>query len=49
MDLTSIFRDFRALETVNEKVTFLHQLESLHLPYDINYAALIAAWKRNEN
>lgn len=49
MDLTSIFRDFRALETVTEKVTFLKQLESLALPYDINYEALISAWERIEN
>ena len=49
MDLTSIFRDFRALETVTEKVTFLNQLATLNLPYDINYEALIAAWERNEN
>jgi hypothetical protein len=49
MDLTSIFRDFRALETVTEKVTFLKQLATLNLPYDINYDALIAAWERNEN
>jgi hypothetical protein len=49
MDLTSIFRDFRALETVAEKVTFLKQLATLNLPYDINYDALIAAWERNEN
>ena len=49
MDLTSIFRDFRALETVTEKVTFLKQLAKFNLPYDINYEALIAAWERNEN
>ena len=49
MDLTSIFRDFRALETVTEKVTFLKELATLNLPYDINYDALIAAWERNEN
>ena len=49
MDLTSIFRDFRALETVTEKVTFLKTLATLNLPYDINYEALISAWERNEN
>jgi hypothetical protein len=49
MDLTSIFRDFRVLETVAEKVTFLKQLATLNLPYDINYEALIKAWERNEN
>lgn len=49
MDLTSIFRDFQALETVTEKVTFLKQLATLNLPYDINYEALISAWERNEN
>jgi hypothetical protein len=49
MDLAGIYRDFKALETVTEKVTFLKQLETLTLPYDINYQALIAAWERNEN
>jgi hypothetical protein len=49
MDLTSIFRDFRALETVTEKVTFLKSLATLNLPYDIHYEALIAAWERIEN
>jgi hypothetical protein len=49
MDLTSIFRDFRALETVTEKVTFLKQLATLNLPYDIHYEALISAWERIEN
>jgi hypothetical protein len=48
MELSSIFHDFRALETVTEKVTFLKQLATLNLPYDINYEALIAAWERNE-
>lgn len=49
MDLQSIYRDFQALETVAEKVTFLKQLETLNLPYDINYNALIEAWERNGN
>lgn len=49
MDLTSIFRDFQALTSVTEKVTFIKSLETLNLPYDINYASLIAAWERNEN
>jgi hypothetical protein len=48
MDLASIYRDFRALETVTEKVTFLKSLETLGLPYDINYEALIRAWERNQ-
>ena len=49
MDLTSIFREFQALETVTEKVTYLRAIATLNLPYDINYEALIAAWERNEN
>ena len=49
MDLASIFRSFQELTDVTEKVTFLKQLATLNLPYDINYDALIAAWERNEN
>lgn len=49
MDLESIYRDFQALASVTEKVTFLKQLATLNLPYDINYEALITAWERNEN
>ena len=49
MYLTSIFRDFQALASVTEKVTFLKQLATLNLPYDINYDSLISAWERNEN
>jgi hypothetical protein len=48
MDITSIFREFQALETVAEKVTYLKSLSTLSLPYDINYEALILAWERNE-
>lgn len=49
MDLTSIFRDFQALASVTEKVTFLKTLETLNLPYEINYEKLILAWERIEN
>lgn len=47
MDLISIYKDFQKLETVAEKVTFLKSLETLNLPYEINYLGLIAAWERN--
>ena len=47
MDLQSIYRDFQALETVAEKITFLKQLETLNLRYEINYNALISAWESN--
>ena len=49
MDLTSIFREFQALETSAEKVAYLRAIATLNLPYDINYEALISAWERNEN
>jgi hypothetical protein len=49
MDITSIFREFQALETAAEKVDYLRSIATLNLPYDINYEALIAAWERNEN
>ena len=49
MDITSIFREFQALETAVEKVDYLRSIATLNLPYDINYEALIAAWERNEN
>jgi hypothetical protein len=45
MDLQSIYSDFQKLETVAEKVTFLKGLETLILPYEINYLGLIAAWE----
>lgn len=45
MTLEYIFASFRALETVAEKITYLQELETLALPYDINYQALIAAWQ----
>jgi hypothetical protein len=49
MDITSIFREFQALETSVEKVAYLRSIATLNLPYDINYEALISAWERNEN
>ncbi len=49
MDLETIFRHFRALETVTEKVTFIKELETLGLPYEINYEGLVRAWERIED
>ena len=49
MDLQYIYATFRSLETVTEKVTFLKELETLNLPYEINYTNLISAWERNGN
>jgi len=49
MDITSIFREFQALETSVEKIEYLRSIATLNLPYDINYEALISAWERNEN
>jgi hypothetical protein len=49
MDITSIFREFQALETSVEKIDYLRSIATLNLPYDINYEALISAWERNEN
>jgi hypothetical protein len=48
MDLAYIYATFKALETVTEKVTFLKELETLSLPYEINFSGLIAAWERIE-
>jgi len=45
MTLEYIFQTFRALETVAERVTYLRELETLALPYEINYQTLIAAWE----
>jgi hypothetical protein len=46
MDLPYIYATFKALETVSEKVTFIKELETLNLPYEINFAGLVAAWER---
>jgi hypothetical protein len=48
MTLEYIFQSFRALETVAEKVTYLRELETLALPYEINFQALITAWELSE-
>lgn len=40
-----IFEAFKALTSPTEKVEYLHGLAKLNLPYDINYAALIAYWE----
>jgi hypothetical protein len=40
-----IFEAFKALETSAAKVEYLQGLAKLNLPYDINYAALIAYWE----
>jgi hypothetical protein len=48
MTIEYIFESFRALETVAEKVAYLQELETLALPYEINYEALIRAWSVTE-
>ena len=48
MELTSIYREFQALETAADKVAYLRSIATLNLPFDINYDALIAAWESNE-
>jgi len=48
MTLEYIFQTFRALETVAEKVTYLRELQTLALPYEINFDALIRAWELSE-
>jgi hypothetical protein len=48
MTIEYIFETFRALETVAERVTYLQELATLSLPYDINYEALIRAWLVSE-
>jgi hypothetical protein len=48
MTLEYIFQTFRALETVAEKLTYLRELETLALPYEINFEALIRAWELAE-
>ena len=40
-----IFESFKNLQTSEEKVEYLKQLQKLNLPYDINYENLINYWK----
>ena len=44
MDKKYIYDTFKSLETVAEKIDFLRELQTLNLPFKINYEALIAAW-----
>ena len=46
MELSYIYATFKALETVTEKVTYIKELETLNLPYEINFSGLVAAWER---
>jgi hypothetical protein len=48
MTIQSIFSDFKYIVTDSEKVTFLQTLQTLNLPYDINYETLITFY-RNRN
>jgi len=44
MDKAYIFETFKTFETVQDKIDYLRELQTLNLPYDINYEALITAW-----
>ena len=48
MTIEYIFQSFHTLETVAEKVTYLRELQTHGLPYDINFEALIRAWELSE-
>ena len=48
MTIEYIFQSFRALEIVAEKVTYLRELQTLALPYEIHFDALIRAWELAE-
>ena len=45
INLQIIFAEFKSLP-LSEKVSYLSKLETLNLPYDINYQSLIAAWAK---
>jgi hypothetical protein len=47
MDLTYIYSTFKSLQTNTQKVKFLQELQSLNLPYDINYQNLIHYYSTN--
>ena len=49
MVLHEIFADFKKIPTPEGKVEFLKSLQSLSLPYDINYENLIKIWERRIN
>ena len=49
MTIQSIFSDFKSIVTDSEKVNFLKTLQTLNLPYEINYENLINFYqKRNK-
>lgn len=44
MDLQTIYSEFKALSTSESKVNYLRMLQTLNLPYEINYENLIKYW-----
>jgi hypothetical protein len=43
--IQSIFSEFKTLVTNSEKIAFLQTLQTLNLPYDINYENLITFYQ----
>jgi hypothetical protein len=46
MDLSTIYSEFKALETPEEKVNYLLTLKEFNLPYDLNFDNLINSWSK---
>jgi hypothetical protein len=46
MDLATIYSEFKALETPEEKVNYLLTLKEFNLPYDLNLDNLINSWAK---
>lgn len=44
--LQELFSEFKALETVDEKITFLEFWKTQKLPYDIKWDNTIEAWRK---
>ena len=44
VDLKTIFSEFKALETSEEKVNYLLTLKEFNLPYNLNFDNLINYW-----
>ena len=44
MEIGYIFETFKSLELNVDKVSYLKELQSMNLPYDINFEKLISYW-----
>ena len=46
IDLSSVFQEFKTIKSVEEKIKFIKNLETLGLSNNINYKNLVKAWEK---